>query len=76
MPAQPSEDDIRDYAYHLYRQSDCAPGHDLANWLEATACLQANIPADRSGTRLHEHLNGPESGEMNALVAGAGTLVA
>jgi len=65
--SKPSEDDIRDYAYHLYEQSSCATGHDLDNWLEATACLQANIPLHRSGTRLHQHINGPESGELSAL---------
>jgi len=55
--SQPSDDEIRDYAYHLYQQSTCAPGHDLDNWLEATACLKANIPAHQSGTRLHRHVN-------------------
>jgi hypothetical protein len=57
-----SDEDIRDYAYHLYQQSGCVPGHDLDNWLEATACLKANIPASRSRTRLHRHVNGPGSG--------------
>ncbi len=61
----PREDDIRDYAYHLYEQSNCAPGHDLGNWLEATACLKANIPAHRSSTRLHRHVNGSETGELS-----------
>ena len=36
-PAQePGEDAIREYAYHLYQQGNYAPGHDVANWLEAT----------------------------------------
>jgi hypothetical protein len=56
------DEDIRDYAYHLYEQSGSVPGHDLDNWLEATACLKANIPAFRSRTRLHRHLNVPEGG--------------
>jgi hypothetical protein len=56
----PKEEDIREYAFHLYEQSRCEPGHDVDNWLEATACLQANIPAHRSGTRLHRHINTPE----------------
>ena len=55
----PTEDDIRDYAYHLYEQSRCEPGHDLENWLEASACLKANIPANSSQSRLHQHINGP-----------------
>ena len=63
---EPREEDIRDYAYHLYQQSNCVPGHDLGNWLEATACLKANIPAHRSSTRLHRHVNGPERGELYA----------
>jgi hypothetical protein len=37
------------------------PGHDLDNWLEATECLKAKIPSNRSGTRLHEYVNGHES---------------
>jgi hypothetical protein len=49
----PPEDAIRDYAYHLYEQSGRAPGHDLDNWLEAEACLKANIPVHRSRARLH-----------------------
>jgi hypothetical protein len=56
----PSEADIRAYAYHLYQQGGCVPGHDLGNWLEATACLRANIPSHRSGLRLHDHFRGQE----------------
>ena len=63
----PTEDDIRDYAYHLYQQSNYMPGQDLGNWLEATACLQANIPSHQSGTRLHRHVNAAEAGELAAL---------
>jgi len=37
------------YAYHLYKQGNCAPGHDVDNWLKATACPKANIPSHRSG---------------------------
>ena len=73
VPATPSEDDIRDYAYHLYERSNCLPGHDLDNWLEATACLQANIPHHQSDTRLHRHVNGPERGELAALSIAART---
>lgn len=71
-PSKPSEGDISDYAFHLYQQSGCAPGHDLDNWFEATACLNANIPAHQSGARLHHHVNGPESYEAHALGAQAG----
>jgi hypothetical protein len=53
---QPNEDDIREYAYHLYVQSGCIPGRELDNWLEARACLGACIPQSRSHARLHHHL--------------------
>lgn len=72
--SEPREEDIRDYAYHLYEQSRCVPGHDLGNWLEATACLKANIPTHRSSTRLHRHVNGPEIGELYASSAEAKNL--
>jgi len=52
----PSADAIRDYAYHLYCQGGCRPGHELDDWLEAEACLLANIPKHESPTRLHRHL--------------------
>lgn len=38
-PARPSEQDIREYAYHLYLQGGCVPGRDLENWLEAETAL-------------------------------------
>jgi hypothetical protein len=69
----PSDEAIRDYAYHLYQQSSCEPGHDLDNWLEAAACLKANIPAHRSSMRLHWYANDPESGMDNLLAADART---
>jgi len=57
-----TEDDVRAYAEHLYEQSGRVPGRDLDNWLEAKACLQANVPREQSHRRLHEHLNGGGSG--------------
>lgn len=54
-PAYPSDELIKDYAYHLYLQSGCIPGRDLDNWLEARACLLANIPVNRAHVRLHSH---------------------
>jgi len=65
----PCEDDIRCYAYHLYEQSGRMPGHDLDNWLEATACFKANIPGHCSHRRLHRHMNGPQAGEVRAALA-------
>ena len=54
---EPTEDDIRVYAYHLFEQSGCVPGRDLDNWLEAKACILANIPTHSVHTRLHRNLN-------------------
>jgi hypothetical protein len=39
---QPSEDEIRGYAYCLYEQGGHAHGHDVDHWLEAEACLREN----------------------------------
>lgn len=57
-PSEIKEDDVREYAYHLYVQNGCIPGRDLENWLEAEACLHACIPIHLSHTRLHQHLSG------------------
>ena len=72
--SQPSEDAIRDYAYHLYQQGNCVPGHDLDNWLEATACLKANVPPHEAGTRLHRYFKTVEGGASRVLFAGAKAL--
>ena len=58
-----TDEDIRDYAFHLYQQSGCVPGHDLENWLEAKACLEANIAKDQSQSRLHRQRH-PEAYEV------------
>lgn len=50
-----TDDDIRSYAEHLYEQSGRIPGRDLDNWLEAKACLEANIPRQESHRRLQDH---------------------
>ena len=57
--AKPSENDVRDYAYHLFLQNGGIPGRDAEDWLEAEACLCANIPREHSRTRLHRHLAAP-----------------
>jgi len=72
VPFKPNEEDIRRYAYHLYQQSNYMSGHDLDNWLEATACLRANIPANCSHRRLHVHMIGEQIMEPHALVDLAG----
>jgi hypothetical protein len=64
VAAEPREEVIRDYAYQLYQQGSGAHGYDVDHWLEATACLKANIPAHSSRSRLHQHLNGSENGTL------------
>lgn len=54
-----SEDDIRDYAYHLFEQRGREPGHELADWLEARACLLSSVPKHRAHSRLHLHVTQP-----------------
>ena len=53
--SRPSEDEIRGYANHLYVQRGSLNGHDCDDWLEAEACLRANIPKESSRTRMHHH---------------------
>lgn len=60
----PREEDVRDYAYHLYVQGGCVPGRDLDNWLEAEACLAAHIPAEQSHSRLHRHIGRVQKAEF------------
>jgi hypothetical protein len=50
--AEPSEQAIRDYAYHLYLLGGQIPGRDFENWLEAKACLKAHIPLQHAHARL------------------------
>lgn len=47
VPSTITEDDIRDYAYHLYEQGNCQSGNDLAHWFEATAFLHTNATGHR-----------------------------
>ncbi len=49
---EPTDEEIRDYAYHLYEQSGCIPGRDLENWIEARDILRANIPRTQPETQL------------------------
>ena len=45
------QDDIRDYAEHLYEQGGRMPGHDLDNWLESEACLRCHLRPSRAERR-------------------------
>lgn len=55
---EPTEEDVRAYAFHLYQQSGCAHGRDLENWLEAKAALQATV------TRSPAMASRPTDGEV------------
>lgn len=57
-PSAFTEEDIRSYAEHLFEQSGRIPGRDVDNWLEAKACLEANVPREESHRRLQRHING------------------
>ena len=52
---KPTEDEIREYAYHLYLQSGCVPGRDLENWQEAESSLRASIQAGKRQARPQPH---------------------
>ena len=54
-PQTPTEDDVRDYAYHLYVQNGHRNDQCMDNWLEARACLEACIPKSESHIRLYRH---------------------
>jgi hypothetical protein len=62
-PVAPSENEIRDYAYHLYEQNSRIPGRDLENWTEAKACLAAHISAHDSHLRLQHYIASHEHGQ-------------
>jgi len=66
---EPSEDEVRDYAYHLYEQGNRAPGHDVENWLEALACLKAHIPEHASHSRLYRYASWIDSEKLRAKMA-------
>lgn len=43
-------DDIRDYAFHLYIQSGCAPAQRDESWREARLCFAARRPPGAAGS--------------------------
>ena len=57
---KPREEDIRDYAYHLYLQGDREPGHDVDHWFEAIAFLSTNNPPRRVGAHHNPPIRGTE----------------
>ncbi len=67
---QPSEAEIRDYAKHLFVQHGCIDGHAHEDWLEAEACLRANIPKESSRTRLHHHTQITERAQVGLVKHG------
>lgn len=63
---KPSEADISAYAYHLYEEGGHVHGHDVANWHEAIACLNANIPSHQSHRRMQHSATAPTAGSVVA----------
>jgi len=63
---EPGEDAVRAYAYHLYQEGNCAAGHDVENWLEATACLKAHIPEHASPSRLRRYTSWIDEEKLRA----------
>jgi len=51
-----SEDEIRDYAYHLNFQNGHRNDQCCDNWREAEACLRSGIPKAESHIRLSKKL--------------------
>jgi len=52
---EPTDEEIRDYAYHLYEQSGCIPGRDEENWYEARECLRARVRPAPGAPRVIHH---------------------
>jgi hypothetical protein len=75
VPFEPSEEEIRAYAYSLYQQGGHTPGHDIANWLEATAYLKANLPPKHPAPGLPPPVNQPNPVELQAVTLGARTFL-
>ena len=53
--SEPSTEEIREYAKHLYVQRGSQNGYAHDDWLEAEACLRSRIPMESSRTRMHHH---------------------
>ena len=52
---KPTEQEIREFAYHLYVKSGCVPGRDLENWQEAESRLRAKHASGSAHERPHPH---------------------
>jgi DTW domain-containing protein YfiP len=50
------EQEIREYAYHLYVQNGHRNDQCAENWREAEACLRTHIPKAESHIRLSKSL--------------------
>ena len=64
----PTDDEIRDYALHLFQQSGCVPGLYLENWLEARLCLEANLTKRYAQARVRRRRR-PQPADEVTLVA-------
>jgi len=50
-----SENEIRDYAYHIYVESGHRNDRCRENWVDARACLKARVPMTESGAWLRDN---------------------
>ena len=48
----PTEEEIRDYAYHLFVQRGGVHGYDIDDWLEAESALRENIRKAQARTTM------------------------
>jgi hypothetical protein len=64
-PNQPSEHEIRGYAYRLFENGSREPGHDLEHWFEATAQLSANVARHRNGVHRNPPIHDPAPSELS-----------
>ncbi len=51
--ADPSEGEIREYAYHLFEHCPETSSEELDNWFEAKSRLMARIPMDHECARIN-----------------------
>jgi Protein of unknown function (DUF2934) len=51
-----TDNEIRDYAYHIYVQNGHRNDRCQENWADAKACLDARVPKEDSDEWLHFRL--------------------
>ncbi len=67
----PTEEQIRTYAYELYVKSGCKPGRELKNWLDAERELK-QMPERDDAEAIWERKLTKRSGDGKAVAVGSG----